>query len=217
MAKSAWAWVAAGVAAASLAFAADSRYGAWRRQSDRLTRETALLAASIERLERAPAPERVVEYHTTRETTAVAEPPAPVAGDAQSPDSPGAFDRNDVRDYVNGRAPHPIGRRFERERPESEGEVGRRQRALEATLARALDGLDLDIHSAECRAATCRVEATFGSLEASSHFIDRAFGPAAEGAPMFEHGGVYVPVHEQVGERFHDVLYVMKAPPAQDP
>jgi hypothetical protein len=208
-------WVVAAAALAATAFTASASTRPPRNED--MARQVASLAASVERLQQRPS-ERVVEYHTTREVTpgAATAEGAPAGSDANvdpAPERADGFDQNDVREYTSGRGPHPVERLFERE-PTARGRDNEaRQRVLDHALARAAAGVDANIHSAECRASTCRVEATFGSIAESNRLIGGLLTPPADGSDPVEHGGMYAPVQESVGDRHHTVFYLIKKRP----
>lgn len=197
-------------AAAAVAIAA--RSSAQKQPGEDFNQRIALLASSVDQLRHERPTERVIERHTTREVIANKAPTAHEERDEASQPS-GPFDPKDVQEYAGGRGPHPVERLFEREPAGRGSEVATRQRALEAVTEQAIEGLDADLHSVECRSSACRIEGTYGSTEASNSFIMRVLAPNAEGKVAFESGGMYAPVQEALGNRHHTVFYVMKKPP----
>jgi hypothetical protein len=207
-------WLAAGPAAGATALAFVAGRAEGRRAEARVVARVAALAASVDRLRQEAPPPRVVEYHTPREV--VARPggadDAPAADERPGEGAAGGpFEEDDVRAYAAGRGPHPIERLFEREVAARAGEPEARRRALVSATSGALAGDD-DVREVECRASSCRVDATFASVEASNDFARRVFLASTEGPPAFRHGGVMMPVQEASGDRHHTVFYVMRAP-----
>jgi hypothetical protein len=195
--------------------AASAAYALATRRSERhFDARIAALASSVEGLRREPAPPQIVERHTTHEVVREAPGAASAAHPEPERESPkeayaGPFDRSDVRDYSAGRGPHPVERRFERER--ASGRVAAElQQRFDAALGKAVDGLDVDLLSADCRTATCRVEVTFDSTAAGVQFVERLGMASPNGPPLFDHGGLYATLHEDVGGRHHSVYFVLR-------
>ena len=198
----------AALAVGATAAAIVARTSSGRTGDEKLAAQVTALAHSIERMKVDPSPPRVVEYHTTREVVTAPEPAVPAAREDGVAEMPAAgFDPQEVRDFAAKRGPHPIERRFERERPIGPA-VEARRREVGGAIERAVEGTGADIIDVECRSATCRLEATFDSMEASNLFFDQMFLRSERAEALLGHGGVYATTQEPSGDRHHSVFYV---------
>lgn len=215
MAKFLSAWVPAGAVLASLATVVALR-ASTQRENGRVSAQVASLAASVSRLQQERLSEQAAERRPPREIATAPTPQAPAAraGEAgQDRGAGGASPQADSSAKAGRDRPASIEHKFEDERSGQGPGVAERQQRLEAAIRQSIAKIDADVHSAECRESACRVDATFDSGKTSNAFLELAFLRTDEaGNEVFEHGGVYVPVQEPVGERHRSVFYVLKKP-----